>query len=66
MGKPLRALMNGIPGAADKNLQSDAQSGQLNEGLQFHLAYSDSTVCLEAYLQLVKHRTEQDSATSCS
>ena len=49
-----------------QKLQSDAQSGQLNEGLQFYLMFLDSTVCLEASLQLVKYRPEQDSATACS
>ena len=49
-----------------QKLQSDAQSGQLTEGLQFSLAFSDSTVCLKASLQLVRYCTEQDSATACS
>ena len=49
-----------------QKLRSDAQNGQLSEGLQFSLAFLDSTVCLEASLQLVKYRTEQDSATACS
>ena len=49
-----------------QKLQSDTQNGQLSEGLQFSLAFLDSTVCLKALLQLVKYRTEQYSATACN
>ena len=49
-----------------QKLRSDAQNGQLSEGFQFSLTFLDSTVCLEASLQLVKYLTEQDSATACS
>ena len=45
-----------------QKLRSDAQNGQLSEGLQLSLLFWDSTVSLEASLQLVKYRTKEDSA----
>ena len=65
-GKAVAGTDEPISWSGGQKLRSDAQNGQLSEGLQFSLAFLDSTVCLEASLQLVKYRTEQDSATACS